>query len=129
MLTFSVGTYNTSFAKLWYFRSRRYVSKVKFALEQTMKPKRGSRDIAIFFLNLGARWGRVIKATLRPLYSREETRHPLYRRLYGPQGWCGRVVENLAPTGIRYPYRPARSESLYRQSYPGPPETMCKITK
>ena len=32
--------------------------------------------------------------------------------------WTG--AENLAPTGIRSPYRPARSESLYRLSYPGP---------
>jgi hypothetical protein len=31
--------------------------------------------------------------------------------------WTG--VENLAPTGIRSPDRPARSESLYRLSYPG----------
>jgi len=29
---------------------------------------------------------------------------------------CGK----LAPTGIRSPDRPARSESLYRLSYPGP---------
>jgi hypothetical protein len=28
-------------------------------------------------------------------------------------------TENLAPTGIRSPDRPARSESLYRLSYPG----------
>ena len=33
--------------------------------------------------------------------------------------WTG--AENLAPTGIRSPDRPARSESLYRLSYPGPP--------
>jgi hypothetical protein len=32
--------------------------------------------------------------------------------------WTG--AENLAPTGIRYPDRPARRESLYRLSYPGP---------
>ena len=31
--------------------------------------------------------------------------------------WTG--AENLAPTGIRSPDRPARSESLYRLSYPG----------
>jgi hypothetical protein len=39
-------------------------------------------------------------------------------------GWApGQVwtdAENLAPTGIRSPDRPARSESLYRLSYPGP---------
>ena len=32
--------------------------------------------------------------------------------------WTG--GENLAPTGIRSADRPARSESLYRLSYPGP---------
>jgi hypothetical protein len=39
-------------------------------------------------------------------------------------GWVPGTVwtraENLAPTGIRSPDRPARSESLYRLSYPGP---------
>jgi hypothetical protein len=30
--------------------------------------------------------------------------------------WTG--AENLAPTGIRSPDRPARSQLLYRQSYP-----------
>jgi hypothetical protein len=29
--------------------------------------------------------------------------------------------KNLAPTGIRSPNRPARSESLYRLRYPSPP--------
>jgi len=32
--------------------------------------------------------------------------------------WTG--AENLDPIGIRSPGRPARSESLYRLSYPGP---------
>ena len=32
--------------------------------------------------------------------------------------WTG--AENIAPTGIRSPDRPDRSESLYRLSYPGP---------
>ena len=39
-------------------------------------------------------------------------------------GWASRPVwigaENLAPTGIRSPDLPARSESLYRVRYPGP---------
>ena len=33
--------------------------------------------------------------------------------------WTG--AEKLAPAGIRSPDRPARSESLYRPSYGGPP--------
>jgi len=32
--------------------------------------------------------------------------------------WMG--AENLAPTGIRFPDRPARSKSLYRPNYRGP---------
>jgi len=30
------------------------------------------------------------------------------------------VAGNMAPTGLRSPDRPARSESLYRLSFPGP---------
>ena len=49
-----------------------------------------------------------------------KTRYPLYRRLGGPQGRSGRAQKISPPTGIRSPDRPARSESLYRLSYPGP---------
>jgi len=45
-----------------------------------------------------------------------KTRYPFYRRLGVPQGRSGRT-ENLVPTGIRSPDRPARSQSLYRLSY------------
>jgi len=34
------------------------------------------------------------------------------------RSWVG--AENLATIWIRFPDRPARSESLYRLSYPGP---------
>jgi hypothetical protein len=37
-----------------------------------------------------------------------------------PQGRSGRVQKFSPPTGIRSPESPARSESLYRRSYPGP---------
>ena len=47
-------------------------------------------------------------------------RYPFYMRLGGPQGLPGRA-KNLVPTGIRFPDRAARSESLYRLSYAGPP--------
>jgi hypothetical protein len=50
----------------------------------------------------------------------KKTRYPLYRRL----GGCPRAgLERWwipCPTGIRSPDRPARSESLYQLSYPGP---------
>jgi hypothetical protein len=38
---------------------------------------------------------------------------------WAPRGRSGRVRKTSPPTGIRSPYRPARSESLYRLSYPG----------
>ena len=48
-------------------------------------------------------------------------------------GWApGRVwmgAENLALTGIRSPDRPARSESLYRLSYPGRPRKFIRLIK
>jgi hypothetical protein len=46
-----------------------------------------------------------------------KTRYPVSRRLGGPQGRSERVG-NLDSTGIRSPDRPARSQSLYRLSYP-----------
>ena len=48
-----------------------------------------------------------------------KTRYPLHRRLGGPQGWSGRVQKISSPTRIRSPDHLARSESLYRLSYPG----------
>jgi len=62
----------------------------------------------------------VVNATPRPLYPRER---PGTHCIGGP-GWTPgpvwRGAENLAPAGIRFPDRPARSESLYRESYRGP---------
>ena len=51
-----------------------------------------------------------------------KTRYPLHRKPGGPQGRSGRVRKISPPTGIRSPDRPVHSESLYRSSYPGPPE-------
>jgi len=46
-----------------------------------------------------------------------KTHYPFYRRLGGSQGRSGRV-KKLVPTGILSPDRPARSQSLYRLTYP-----------
>jgi hypothetical protein len=45
---------------------------------------------------------------------------PLYRRLGGFPGPARSSAENITPTGFDPPDRPARRESLYRLSYPGP---------
>jgi len=63
--------------------------------------QRVGRAIALLFHDRGTRRG-VSGQQHAPaaLYPREKTRYPLYRRLGGPQGLCGRA-ENLVPTGIR----------------------------
>jgi hypothetical protein len=45
-----------------------------------------------------------------------ETRHPLYRRVGMPPGPVGTAIS--PPIGVRSPDRAARSDSLYRLSYP-----------
>jgi hypothetical protein len=75
-----------------------------------MKAQRRKGVIFLLF-NLGARWGLVANATLRPLYP-EET----YPVLTAQEAGCApgpiwRGAENLAPTG---------SEPLYQLCYPGP---------
>jgi len=47
----------------------------------------------------------------------EKTRYPFYRRLGGPQGRSGRGGKSR-PHRDSIPDRPARSQSLYRLSYP-----------
>jgi len=48
----------------------------------------------------------------------EKTRYQLYRRLDGPQGLLGQVRKVSPPPGFHPRGRPARSQSLYRLSYP-----------
>jgi len=56
--------------------------------------------------------------TLRPLFTPAKDKVPIVQEV----GWAPRSVwagaENLAPTGIRFPDRPARSQSLYQLRYP-----------
>ena len=62
----------------------------------------------------GGEWSAARSGRTLPL---GKNQYPFYRRLGGPQGRSGRA-ENLVPTGIRSPDRPARSQSLYRLIYP-----------
>ena len=98
--------------------------KVKVTLVQALRlctgrtAHRGSRGIALPFHDHGtirgegsaSRPGRSYtpgKDTVPILHETEWAARPV---------WTG--VENLASTGIRSPDRPARSQSLYRLSYP-----------
>jgi len=87
---------------------------------------RESGGIALLFLEHGSRRGWGISFTPRPLFTSGKDPVPFAQEA----GWApGRVwtgAENLAPTGIRSPYRPARSQSLYRLSYPA---HYCPLTR
>jgi len=73
--------------------------------------------------------GWVAKATPRPLYTRERDPVPLVEEAGWALGPVWTVAGNLAPSGIRSPDRPARSESLYRLHYAGPLKILKLIVK
>ena len=52
-------------------------------------------------------------------------RYPLHRGLEWAPGALWTCAENLAPTGIRSPYRPARSQSYIHLAIPAHSETQC----
>ena len=98
--------------------------KVKCTLVQALRlcrgrtAHRGSRDIALPFLDHGTRRGLGVRVTPPPLFTpRKDPVLILQEAGWAPGPvWTG--VENLDPTTIRSPDRPARSQSLYRLSYP-----------
>jgi len=71
--------------------------------------RRWSRNITLLFLDHGTKRGEGSASRSGRSLPPGKTRYP------GPV-WTG--AENLAPTGIRFPYRPALSQSLYRLRYP-----------
>ena len=79
---------------------------------------RGSRGIALPFLDHGTRRGCGVSVTPRPLFTPGKDLVPIVQEAGWAPGpvWTG--AENLAPTGIRSPDRPARSQSLYRLLHP-----------
>ena len=83
-----------------------YISKVKCTLLQAPRfctgrtAHRGSRGIALLFLDHGTRRGEGPK--LHPVRSLPpgKTQYPLYRRLGGHQGRSGRVRKISLPSGF-----------------------------
>jgi len=98
--------------------------KVKCTLVQALRlctgrmAHRGSRGIALLFLDHGTRRGWGVSPTSRPLFTPGKESVPIVQEAGWATGpvWTG--AENLAPTGIRSPYHPARGQSLYRPRYP-----------
>jgi hypothetical protein len=81
----------------------------------------GDRGINPIFLDLGARRGGW--SAPRPgLFTPGKNPVPIVQEDGWAPGPIWKCSKNLAPTEIRSPDRPARSQSLYRLSYPGPTE-------
>ena len=93
----------------------------KLTLEQATKAQRGSRCIvptpSLTSVLDGGGWSVPHPGHCAPPVKNQ---YPMYRRLGGPQGRCGRVHQILPSAGIPPPDRPACSESLYQLSYRGP---------
>jgi hypothetical protein len=79
---------------------------------------RWSRGIALLFLDHGTRKGWGVSVTPRPLFIPRKDTLPIGQKAGWAPGLVGKGAGNLAPTGIRSPDRPARSQSLYRLRYP-----------
>ena len=77
----------------------------------------GSRGIALLFHDHGTERGWDVSVTPRPLFTPRKDPVPIVQEAGWALGplWTG--AENLAPTRIRFPDRPARTQSLYRLSY------------
>jgi hypothetical protein len=109
---------------LYNIRVLQVTGKVKCTLVQAVKlctgrtANRGSRGIALPLRDHGTRrvWG--VSVTPQPLFTPGKDPIPIVQEAGWAPGpvWTG--AENLAPTGIRSPDRPVRSQSLYRLRYP-----------
>jgi hypothetical protein len=77
----------------------------------------GGRGIALLFHDHGTRRGWGVSVTPRPLFTPRKDAVSIVQDTVWVPGpvWTG--AENLAPTGIRSPDRPAHSQSLYRLRY------------
>jgi len=98
----------------------RGIVKVKCTIVEALRlctgrmAHRGSRGIAVLFLDHGTKTRWVVSVTPQPLFTPGRDPVPIVQEAGWAPGpvWTG--VENLTPTGFRYPDYPACSQSLYR---------------
>jgi len=88
---------------------------------EAVRPIGGSRGIALLFLDHGTRRGWGVSVTPRPLFTPGKDPVPIVHEAGWAPGpvWTG--AENLAPTGIRSPDRPACKPVAMPTTLPGPP--------
>jgi hypothetical protein len=101
-----------------------YKVKAKVTLVQALRlctgrtAHRGCRGIALLFNDHGTKRGWGVSVTPLPLFTHGKNPVPVAQEAGWAPGpaWTG--AENFAPTGIRFPDRPARSQSLYPATLP-----------
>jgi hypothetical protein len=86
---------------------------------------RGSRGIALPYHDHDTRRGWGVSVTPRPLFTSRKGPVPIVEEAGWAPGLVWSGVENLAPTRIRSPDRPACSHLLYRLRYPIHCNFMC----
>jgi hypothetical protein len=86
-------------------------------LQAPVVAQRVGRGIALLFYDHSARRGWVVSSTPRPYLTPGKDPVPIVQEAVWAPGlvWTGRKSR---PTGIWSPDHPARSQSLYRLSYP-----------
>ena len=94
------------------------IKKLKWSRYRPGVAQRVGRSIALLFHDRGTRRGWVVSSTPQPHFTTGKDPVPILQEAGWAPGsvWTG--ADNLVPTGIRSPDRPARSQSLYRLSYP-----------
>ena len=113
-----------SIAPLWSSAIRQFKVRVKCTLVQALRlstghtAHRGSRGLALLFLDHGTRRGLGVSVTPRPLFTPRKDPVPIVQEAEWAPGTVWTGAENLAPYGIRSPDRPASSQSLNRLNYP-----------
>ena len=78
---------------------------------------RGSRGMALLFHDHGTRRGWGVSVMPRPPFTLGKDPVPIVQEAGWAPGLVWTGAENLAPTGIRSPDRPARRQSLYSEVY------------
>jgi hypothetical protein len=98
-----------------------FVKKVNVPRNRLESPGRGrgDRGIALHSLDLGTLEGSGWSITRPGHFAPGKHPVPIVQEAVWVPGPVWTCAKNLALTGIRSPDRPARSQSLYRLSYPG----------
>ena len=115
---------NTSWHLTVKYTTFTFAPRIKCTLVQALRlctgrtAHRGSKGIALPFHDHGTRRGWGVSVTPRPLFIPGKDPVPIVQEAGWAPGpvWTG--AKNLAPTEIRPPDRPARSQSLDRLRYP-----------